>query len=555
MTLSARSLDRRAVLGLGLGAAAAVVAVPRSARATPDAGATTVYASSFGFDPADATNALQAALDSTADVVVVDDVGADWFTRPLFLRRSNVTIVISEGVTVRALVGGYPKLGDSLLTVDDQENVTIIGYRAQVIMNKPEYTAGEWRMCFSLRSVRNVLVEGITLAGSGGDGIYLGVSAINARAPRFNSDITLRNVVLDNHRRNCLSVISADGLLIEGCAFTNADGTAPRAGVDFEPNKANERLSNIVLRDSVISGNASTQLVFAMMKLDSTSAPVSILVERVLLGDQFYGNPQLMVNDGLTTPIRGEIEIRDVLIRTVATPHADKPGSLGFFRKASDSVHVTFRRCVMWNWGNDFFYFRPITIMNTRSTGKEPLVNYGGVTFDGCVLVTDQAPPLFNAIGTAGSHLTNVHGDITVIGPSTAESQFGPDPVDVDLTLTAVPAVARQGVLGASVDVAFVHPSVAAGDTIELEFTRRGGLLSSPMAVEYRLSGTCEERHSYAGSALVAVFPPGEDRVRVRIATRTGTRRIPGSIVVELVERPFYTIATPGGRRGLIRPR
>ena len=42
------------------------------------AGGAVVKASSFGFDPADATRALQAAIDSGAAKVIVDNPGKPW---------------------------------------------------------------------------------------------------------------------------------------------------------------------------------------------------------------------------------------------------------------------------------------------------------------------------------------------------------------------------------------------------------------------------------------------------------------------------------------------
>lgn len=265
--------SRRRVLGAAATlTAGALVSVPRSAAADglSTQALTTVTASGFGFDPADSTAALQTALDSAADLVIIDNVGVDWITRPLFLRRSDVTILMEEGVTVRAKVGGFPGSGDSLLTIDAQSGVTLFGYGATFVMNKAEYTSGEWRMALSLRSVTDTLIEGLTLRDSGGDGVYLGTSSTSTSAPRYNRNVVLRNLVCDNHRRNALSIISADTLLVEGCAFTGSDGTAPRAGVDFEPNGPTERLANIVLRDCVITGNGSVELVVAPTALNAS---------------------------------------------------------------------------------------------------------------------------------------------------------------------------------------------------------------------------------------------------------------------------------------------
>lgn len=520
--LTRRSLLAAAGAGLGLAAVAAPL-VASDARA-----ATTVYASDYGFDPVDSTTALQAALDSTADIVVIDNVGADWITRPLFLRRSNVTVQFEAGVVVRAKTGGFPGANDSLLTVDDQEYVTLLGYGALLTMNYSEYTTGEWRMCLSLRSVRHTLVEGLTLTDSGGDGIYLGVSATNPSAPRYNSDVTLRNVVCDHHRRNSLSVISADGLLIEGCAFTRAVGTAPRSGIDFEPNNANERVANIVVRDCVLTKNTTTQLVFAVMKLTSTSTPISILIERVVMDEQTGGSPIMMYNGSGSSDPGGTIEIRDSIIRN---DHGT--GNLGFWRHAAGGAHITVRRCVIWNWGLGTGTYRPITFNSGDAT------SYGGVTLDDTVLVTDQASPMINVIEAAGCHLENVHGRLTVVGPSSVTTNYGAAPVNVDPIVTAVAATANTGALGATVSVSPASATITPGSPVTLTFTRSGGLTSRPLGVRYTLGGTAVERRDRAGVSGTVVFAAGATTATVTIAT-PASATAGRTVVPSLTATPFY---------------
>lgn len=541
-------LSRRALLGATTAiAAAALVAVPRSAHAIP-AAATTVTASSFGFDPIDSTAALQAALDSTADVVIIDNVGANWITRPLFLRRSNVTLLVEEGVTVKAKVGGFPSLSDCLLSIDAQTGITIIGYGATFAMNKAEYTSGEWRMALSMRSVSNVVVEGLTLRDSGGDGVYLGVSATNSAAPRYNQHVVLRNLVCDNHRRNALSVISADDLLIEGCAFTNTDGTPPRAGIDFEPNLANERLSNIILRDSILTGNWTCQLQFFLPQLNSTSATTSILVERVLMDEQPGGSPVVMFYGSGDSDPGGTVELRDCLVKTVSGS-----GGLGVFRKSAQGTQLTLTRTVFWNWGNNFLVYQPIVLTAGYPSGSNPTPVYGGVTFTDCVLVTDQAPPAIKVTEPAtGSHLAEIHGNLTVVGPHTAVADYGSAPQNVDVALTAVPVPGPANAFGATVSAAPQQVTVVAGQPIQLVFTRSGGLMSAPLAVEFVLEGTAVERNDYYGIGRVVLFPKNQSTVTVSIPTRSGAT---GYVRARVVPNPFYTSAAPVARTIVLRKR
>ena len=71
----------------------------------------TVRASEFGFDPADSTRFLQAALDSGARTVVLDRQAGPWVTLPL-LARSNTEVVVEPGVELVAKRGEFRGIRD-----------------------------------------------------------------------------------------------------------------------------------------------------------------------------------------------------------------------------------------------------------------------------------------------------------------------------------------------------------------------------------------------------------------------------------------------------------
>ena len=63
-----------------------------------------VTASSFGWNPTDATACLQAAFDSGAKKVVVDRQASEWLVETVY-PRSDTEIVFADGVVVRAKPG------------------------------------------------------------------------------------------------------------------------------------------------------------------------------------------------------------------------------------------------------------------------------------------------------------------------------------------------------------------------------------------------------------------------------------------------------------------
>lgn len=135
-----------------------------------------------------------------------------------------------------------------------------------------------------------------------------------------------------------------------------------------------------------------------------------------------------------------------------------------------------------------------------------------------CVLVTDQAPPVIKAVEPAtGSSLANVHGNLTVVGPQHALVDYGANPQNVDLTLTAVPVPGSANPLSATVSVWPRGEVAIAGTPIRLMFTRSGGLMSVPHAVQYALEGDAAERFAYDGVCDTVVFPAGQSMVTISI--------------------------------------
>ena len=229
----------------------------------------TVVASSFGYDAADATDCLQKAINSGAKRVVVDRQAGPWIVRPIAL-RSNLELVLQEGVEILAKAGEFKSKGETLITAQNAENIVIRGegegatlrMRKKDYWNAP-YEKSEWRHGLSLRSAAHVTVENLTIAETGGDGVYVGVATEGVPC----RDITLRNVDCVANNRQGISVISVDGLLIEDCVLRDTVGTAPEAGIDFEPNHADEQISNVVMRRVLAINNRGDGIAFYLPQL------------------------------------------------------------------------------------------------------------------------------------------------------------------------------------------------------------------------------------------------------------------------------------------------
>jgi hypothetical protein len=244
-----------------------------------------VSAAWWGFDPDDATSSLQASLDSGARLVLVPAMGSPWVTGPLLV-RSHTTLVLQEGAEIVSRKGAFRRGDESLLKLQDVEDVTISGYGAALLMRKEDYRRqpyekSEWRHAIEMYGCSEIRILGLRADSSGGDGIYLGAG----QAQAYNRGVLLKDLVLRDHFRQAISVISAEDLRIENVEMGFTEGTPPSAGIDFEPNYPGERLVRCVLSRCVIHSNRGPGISVVLGNLDETSRPVDIRVEDSVVAD------------------------------------------------------------------------------------------------------------------------------------------------------------------------------------------------------------------------------------------------------------------------------
>jgi hypothetical protein len=363
------------------------------------------YASWWGFDPEDATEALQAAIDSGAPKVVVENMGRPWIVSRTINLRSNQEIVFEKGVIVEAKKGAFLGKGDCLFLAALQRNITIIGYGAVLRMRKldytqPPYEKAEWRHALSIRSCENVRVFGLTLASSGGDGIYLGV----AKRGVPNSKIHIKDVVCVDNYRQGISVISAENVLMENVVMRDTSGTPPMAGIDFEPNDPTEVLSNIVMRNCVVQNNSGDGFAFYLHNLNSASRPISIRLE----GCRSIGNRRsvsISVGNSKEKTVSGVIEFVDCKFE------GSEGAGIYIAQKPPFGCKVRFVKCEISDAALKQVTQSPIMFASARGN-FEPI---GGVEFIDCV-VRDKVERLPMAFfNPAGVELTDVIGTLTLI--------------------------------------------------------------------------------------------------------------------------------------------
>ena len=198
----------------------------------------------------DDTAAIQSAIDATGagGLVVVPSgtyvVSVGQGNGKGLALKSDMQFVLSNGATLKALPSD--DANSAMLRAWKVTNLKIFG--GTLIGERLDHrgTTGEWGMGVDIRDSSSVSIVGTVARDFWGDGFYLG--------GQTNSDILLCRVTADSNRRNGVSIVAADGVLINRSTFVNTAGTSPQGGVDIEPNEAGIA-ENIVLANSLVRGN------------------------------------------------------------------------------------------------------------------------------------------------------------------------------------------------------------------------------------------------------------------------------------------------------------
>jgi len=374
---------------------------------------TVAKASWWGFDPVDSTHALQAAINSGVPTLIVDRAAGPWMVTPIEL-ASNQEIRFEQGVEVLAKRGEFKGAGDSLFTAKLRENITLIGYGATLRMWRSDYAAApyakaEWRHVLNFCSCSNVKVIGLTLSESGGDGIYLGTGKEGVT----NKNFLIKDVVCDKNYRQGISIITAEDLLIENTVMKNTDGTAPRAGIDFEPNRPGERIVNCVMRDCVSQNNAGAGYVAYLAPLDATSAPVSLRLENCTAIDNGGLACGIITGNTPDRALTGRVDLIH------CTFQGGKGAGLQVGGNPATAIQMLVQNCSILDVAQDSPATNPILF----SAGENATQDLGGVQFVDCLVRDPLGRKPMGFVDNSGNlRLANVTGNLILETLSTKTS-------------------------------------------------------------------------------------------------------------------------------------
>ncbi len=208
----------------------------------------------------DDTAAIQKAIDAVAGkggtAFVPDGVYlVDALTTKGLKLKSRMRLKLAPGATLKAI----PNSGEhyAVLTISGASGVTVEGGTLLGERRLHKGQTGEWGMGIGIqKGAERITIAGVTSKEMWGDGFYVDGA----------KDVAFCGVVADHNRRQGLSIIDADTLLVTHSVFKNTRGTRPSAGVDFEPDEKKQRITNVRIVHSKFVNNAGGGILISAKK-------------------------------------------------------------------------------------------------------------------------------------------------------------------------------------------------------------------------------------------------------------------------------------------------
>lgn len=189
---------------------------------------------------------------------------------------SNTTIYFNKNS--KLIMKGSSKGTDSkadvyqAILLDRVSNVNI--YNANIEGDRYKHLGkeGEWGHGINILSSSKVKILNARIRNCWGDGLYIGRNN-KVRDSKGNyvpsSEIIVSQSVIDNNRRNGISLTCGKNIEINKVVLSNQNGTLPMSGIDIEPNIYLDAIDNIKLEDIITYNNRQDGILIVLTRLTS----------------------------------------------------------------------------------------------------------------------------------------------------------------------------------------------------------------------------------------------------------------------------------------------
>lgn len=218
--------------------------------------------------------------------------------------KSNSVLVFNKNS--KLFLSPSNKSSYDILNIYGKENVIIFSPTIVGDRNTHNGNSGEWGMGISIRSSKNITIINPNISNCWGDGIYLGTVG---NVPNFN--VVIEFGVINNNRRNGISVVSIDKLKISNLIISNTNGISPQVGIDFEPNNVKDLLKNITLSNLYTYNNKFAGIFVNTTRFIAPNKVLDISLDNIRDEKSKYGLGYVSDSKFSSSKITGKMAINN----------------------------------------------------------------------------------------------------------------------------------------------------------------------------------------------------------------------------------------------------
>jgi hypothetical protein len=184
----------------------------------------------------DYTSFLQKGIDENNNIIM-PDFPVMINTKGLKL-KSNSKILFQKNSSL--ILKPNDLQAYKVISLENLQNVEI--YYPKIVGDRDRHLSdeGQWGMGISIKGGVNIYIFMPDISKCWGDAIYIANNKKNTP-----TNITIQNGLLNENRRNGISIISGKNITIKDIVISNTKGHNPQSGIDIEPNNNGNEISDI----------------------------------------------------------------------------------------------------------------------------------------------------------------------------------------------------------------------------------------------------------------------------------------------------------------------
>lgn len=280
----------------------------------------------IGDGVADDTQAIKDAISAIKNGVTVLH-----FPAGTYLVSEDISLVSDMTLEGEGFNSIIKRAGNSLENYDvidcnGLENVCIKNIYIKGERSEHEGTAGEWGHCIGIRNCVNTSVKNCKLTDAWGDGVYVG-----GDTPSVNT--VVENCVIDNNRRQGISIINSKIFCVRDCTISNTKGTNPQGGIDFEANNSTDICESNTVENCFFYGNQGASII-----IGNQIVPYEVMVKGCTSKDRVGS---IMYGFSVEGVSGGYFFIHDCLFKNIDM-------CLSVYGKSANGIPVRLKDCYLY---------------------------------------------------------------------------------------------------------------------------------------------------------------------------------------------------------------